>query len=124
MKKRRHERLSLDLKNADNRLEVSTTLRVSTIAIKFNCVAGALARGTAIFSARLRRTTTNRILTSYFLVVCHETLLSDRIVLRVAYLSGTSIKVDSGAQWSARLCTRKSKIHVVRKSINADSVTH
>jgi hypothetical protein len=55
-------------------LKIAGTLGVSTIAIKFNGLAGAFTRGAAIFSVRLCRTTANRVLTN-LLFVCHKSSL-------------------------------------------------
>ena len=61
-----------DCKKPVKGLEISATLRVTTIAIEFNSLAGALARSAAVFSVRLRWTSANRILALLILIVGHR----------------------------------------------------
>ena len=68
-------RLSLNQGFYRVRSKVSGALRMTAIAIDFNCITRPFTRGAAILTVRLRWTATRRVLTLFFLFVCHDSLL-------------------------------------------------
>jgi hypothetical protein len=60
-------------------LEVAAALCVTAVAIKLNRLARTFARRTAILSALLGWTRTNRVFALFLLVVCHGILLKIRL---------------------------------------------
>lgn len=60
---------------------------MAAVAIDFNRVTRAFARSAAVFAVRLRRTTTRRVLTLFFLIVCHGIPPENDIGLRALRLA-------------------------------------